>query len=115
MDIVAADASTAENGGPRDQLLRRNEAGVIQIAGIENLNVETATTNPLLSTRRKWAIRFNACGTVTAILGMKDYGRGWFSGYFAGLVAARLGIPFRRVRIYYSAAVPAVRFAEART
>jgi hypothetical protein len=46
--------------------------------------------------------------TVTLVLGMRDYGRGWFSAYFAGLVVARLGLPFRRVRIYYSATLPAV-------
>ena len=28
--------------------------------------------------------------------------------YFAGLVAVRLGIPFRRIRVYYSATLPAV-------
>jgi hypothetical protein len=46
--------------------------------------------------------------TRPSILGMRDYGRGWYSGYFAGLVTARLGVPFRRVRIYYSATLPAV-------
>jgi hypothetical protein len=39
---------------------------------------------------------------------MKDYGRGWFSAHFTGLVAARLGIPFRRFRVYYAATLPAV-------
>jgi hypothetical protein len=40
---------------------------------------------------------------------MRDYGRGCFSAYFADLVAARLGIPFRQIRVYYSANLPAVR------
>jgi hypothetical protein len=39
---------------------------------------------------------------------MRNYGRGWYSAYFAGLVTARLGVPFQRVRIYYSATLPAV-------
>jgi hypothetical protein len=39
---------------------------------------------------------------------MKDYGRGWFSAHFTGLAAARLGIPFRRFRVYYAATLPAV-------
>lgn len=57
---------------------------------------------------RRWAIRFGTDGTVTLVLGMKDYGRGWFSGYFASLVAARLEVPFHRVRLYYSGTFPAV-------
>jgi hypothetical protein len=39
---------------------------------------------------------------------MRNYGRGWFSAYFAGLAAARLGIPFRLVRVYYCGTLPAV-------
>jgi hypothetical protein len=47
-------------------------------------------------------------GVVTIVLGMRDYGRGCFSAYFANLVTVRLGIPFRRIRVYYSANLPAV-------
>ena len=79
-----------------------------RLASIEMLDIETVTASPALPAGRKWAIRFNAGGTVTIVLGMRDYGRGWFSAYFAGLVAARLGIPFGRVRVYYSANLPAV-------
>jgi hypothetical protein len=39
---------------------------------------------------------------------MRYYGLGWFTAYFAGLVSARLGIPFARVRVYYSGTLPAV-------
>jgi hypothetical protein len=77
-------------------------------ARVEMLDIETVITSSALPAGRKWAIRFNASGTVTIVLGMRDYGRGWFSAYFAGLVAARLGVPFRRVRVYYSANLPAV-------
>jgi CO/xanthine dehydrogenase Mo-binding subunit len=77
-------------------------------ASVEMLDIETVATSPALPAGWKWAIRFNASGTVTIVLGMRDYGRGWFSAYFAGLVAARLGVPFRRVRVYYSANLPAV-------
>jgi aerobic carbon-monoxide dehydrogenase large subunit len=72
------------------------------------LNVEMLATNPLLPTSRKWAIRFNASGTVTIVLGMRDYGWGWYSAHFASLAAARLGLPFRWMRVYYSATLPAV-------
>src|SRR5262245_34033382 len=71
------------------------------------LDIETVAFSPLLSSEWKWAIRFNTDGTMTIVLGMRNYGRGWFSAYFAGLVAARLGIPFRLVHIYYRASLPA--------
>jgi hypothetical protein len=98
-------AATDPIAAPHDT----SEVGLVESARAENLNVETVISNPLLPTDRKWAIRFNAGGTVTIVLGMKDDGRGWFSGYFAGLAAARLGVPFRRVRVYYSA-TPSQRF-----
>ena len=107
MDIVA-DTSKARNAKTYEPLSRAHSGRVVPPAGIENLNVEIVNKSPLLPTDRKWAIRFGAGETVTVVLGMRDYGRGWFSAYFAGLVADRLGLPFRRVRIYYSAALPAV-------
>jgi CO/xanthine dehydrogenase Mo-binding subunit len=108
MDIIAADLGTATNDTTCGHLPSAKEVGLIQSAGVENLNVETVTLNPVLPSDRKWAIRFKADGTVVIVLGMRDYGRGWFSPYFAGLVTARLGVPFSRVRIYYSATLPAI-------
>jgi hypothetical protein len=107
MDIVA-DTSKARNAKTYEPLSRAYSGRVMLRAGIENLNVEIVNRNPLLPTDRKWAIRFSPCETVTVVLGMRDHGCGWFSAYFAGLAAARLGVPFRRVRIYYSATLPAV-------
>jgi hypothetical protein len=72
------------------------------------LNVEMVTADPFLRTDRKSAIRFSASGTITIVLGIRDYGRGWYSAHFASLVATRLGLPFRRMRVYYSATLPAV-------
>jgi Molybdopterin-binding domain of aldehyde dehydrogenase len=107
MDITA-NTSSATNAGAREYSLVAKEYAVIQGPRARALDVETSAANPLLPTDRKWAIRFTSNGTVTIVLGMKDYGRGWFSGYFASLVAARLGVPFRRIRIYYSGTLPAV-------
>ena len=76
-------------------------------AAIETLDAETHASSPFLPTDRKWAIRLRG-DTVTIVLGMKDYGRGWFSAYFPNLVATRLGIPYRQIRIYYSDSFPAV-------
>lgn len=107
MDIIATELCTAKNNA-HDRLTPTGEARSVQNTTAKNLDVETVASNPVLPTDRKWAIRFNAGGTATIVLGMKDYGRGWFSSYFAGLVTARLGIPFRQVRVYYSATLPAV-------
>jgi hypothetical protein len=81
---------------------------MIDTTKVEHLSVETIASNPLLPTDRIWAIRFNADGTVTIVLGMRDYWRRWLSPHFAGFVATRLGIPFRRIRLCYSATLPAV-------
>jgi carbon-monoxide dehydrogenase large subunit len=104
MDITAATLFAAEDKG----LAPASEAGLAESVKIADPSVETVASTPLLSKDRKWALRFNADGTVTLILGMKDYGKGWFSAYFASLVAARLGMPIARVRLYYSATFPAV-------
>ena len=108
MDTIAAELLIAKNHPAPDQLDRTFEIGSVQNARVENLDIETDTSNPFLPANRKWAIRFNAGGTVTIVLGMRDYGRGCYSAYFAGLVTARLGVPFQRIRIYYSATLPAV-------
>jgi hypothetical protein len=107
MDVVA-DTSNAKNANTHEPLSRARSGRVVLSAGIKNLNVEILNKNPLLPVDSTWTIRFGAGETVTVVLGMRDYGRGWFSAYFAGLVVARLGLPFRRVRIYYSATLPAV-------
>src|ERR1700722_3420012 len=107
MDILA-DTSRSKNVNTYEPLSRAHSGRVVPREGIENLNVEIVNKSRLLPTDRKWAIRFGAGETVTVVLGMRDYGRGWFSAYFAGLVVARLGLSFRRVRIYYSATLPAV-------
>jgi len=107
MDIIATEACIAKSDA-HDHLARTSGAEFVREWTIDSLDVETVTSNPLLPTDRKWAIRITTGGTATIVLGMKDYGRGWFSGYFAGLLAARLGLPFRQVRVYYSATLPAV-------
>jgi CO/xanthine dehydrogenase Mo-binding subunit len=108
MDIIPTESRIAKGDAEHDHSSRTSEAGFCPSGSYENLNIETTTTNALLPTDRKWALRFNADGTVTIVLGMRDYGRGWFSAYFADRVASRLGIPFRRVRVYYSGTLPAV-------
>jgi hypothetical protein len=74
----------------------------------ERMNVEVVAKSPLLSSDRKWAIRFNANGLTTIVVGRRDFGNACLSAHFAQLVVARLGIPFGRIRLYYSAMLPAV-------
>jgi hypothetical protein len=77
-------------------------------AEIESLDAELLTSIPFPPSNDRWAIRFNPNRTVTIVLGVRDYGCGWFSPYFANLAASRLGIPVQQFRIYYSANHPAV-------
>jgi CO/xanthine dehydrogenase Mo-binding subunit len=77
--------------------------------GIRGLTVQTVGPISLLPHGQECGIRFEVDSTVTIILGMRDYGHGYVSPYFASLVAARLGIPLKQIRIYYAAAHPAVR------
>jgi hypothetical protein len=77
MGTTAAEC-IADGVAPPDDFLRLNEAGVTNIVGNDGLNVETVASNPHLSSDRKWAIRFKGSGTVTLVLGMRDYGRGWY-------------------------------------
>ena len=86
----------------------KSSVGILSLQSVGNLNVEMLTADPLLQRDRKSEIRFKADGAVTIVLGMRDYGRGWYSAHFASLVANRLGLPFRRIRVYYSATLPAV-------
>jgi carbon-monoxide dehydrogenase large subunit len=108
MDTIATELPIAKSYAAPGHLGRTSEIGFVQNVRVKNLNIETIPSSPFLPANRKWAIRFNAGGTVTIVLGIRDYGRGWYSGYFAGLVTARLGVPFQRVRIYYTATLPAV-------
>jgi CO/xanthine dehydrogenase Mo-binding subunit len=108
MDVIATESHIANSEAAHDHLSRATEAGFTWKTRVDDLNVAFVPANPLLPADRKWAIRFHAGGTITIVLGMRDYGRGWFSAYFAGVLAVRLGIPFRRVRVCYSATLPAV-------
>jgi Molybdopterin-binding domain of aldehyde dehydrogenase len=107
MHKIAANRCTADDDG-HDKFGCTGEVGPGRGAAGKSLDVDTVTSNHLIPVDRKWAVRFNPDGTVTIVLGMKDYGRGWYSAYFAGLVSARLGIPYQRVRVYYSGTLPAV-------
>jgi CO/xanthine dehydrogenase Mo-binding subunit len=71
-------------------------------------NAEIFASIPFLPSSERRAIQFNANKTVTLILPIGDYGRGWFTPYFANLAARRLGIPVRQLRVCYNAPHPAM-------
>jgi hypothetical protein len=107
MEISTTELRLAPNDAVQGYLVCTRAIGAIRNKRAENLEAEAVASSPLLPADGRWAIRFGADGTVTLVLGMRNYGRGCFSGYFASLVAARLGVPFRRVRLYYSGNLPA--------
>jgi hypothetical protein len=74
---------------------------------IGTLDTEIVPTSPAIPHDLKSGLRFRG-NIVILVLGMREYGQGLYTAYFAGLVALRLGIPFRRLRVYYSATRPAV-------
>jgi hypothetical protein len=107
MDIANIERRGANNSGAHGFCACTSVVELVRNGAAKNLGIETTASGPWLPGDRKWAIRFGAGARVTIILGMRNYGRGCFSAYFASLVADRLGIPFRRVRLYYSGNLPA--------
>ena len=75
----------------------------------EGLNVEMAGSCTLLPYRPKCGVQFGTDSTVTIVLGMRDSGWADASAYFANLLVARLGVPFSRIRLYYTDIHPAAR------
>jgi hypothetical protein len=75
----------------------------------EGLNVEMAGPCALLPNRPKCGVQFGIDSTVTIVLGMRDSGWADASTYFANLLVARLGIPFNKIRLYYTGIHPAAR------
>jgi hypothetical protein len=58
MDIIATELHIVKNDA-HDRPARTVEVGFVQGATVENLDVVTVASNPVLPTDRKWAIRFN--------------------------------------------------------
>jgi CO/xanthine dehydrogenase Mo-binding subunit len=76
---------------------------------LSHLDVEFTGPGSLLPYGHKCRLHFDASGTVILTIGIRDYGRGYASPYFASLVVARLGIPPTRVRLYYAGNLPAAK------
>jgi hypothetical protein len=107
MNITADNLLASKNERVRSDVSNSDEPFLS--AGVGGLNVEIVAPISLLPHGRKCGLRFELDSTVTIILGMKDYGHGYVSPYFASIVATGLGVPLKEIRIYYAAANPAVR------
>ena len=107
MNISADRLLVSRNEGVGGDVLYSDE--LVLYSGIHSLIVRTVGPLSLLPHGQECGIRFEVNSTVTIILGMRDYGHGYVSPYFASLVATRLGIPLKQIRIYYAGAHPAVR------
>jgi hypothetical protein len=75
---------------------------------LRSLNVDIAN-NGLLPEGPICGIHFEQNGLVTIVIGSCAYDRGYITSYLASVVAAGLGIPLSRLRVYYSGTLPAVR------
>ena len=73
------------------------------------LDVEVVGPRSLLPYGHKCRLHFDASGTATVTIGIRNYGRGYASPYFSSLVVARLGLPATRVRLYYAGNLPAAK------
>jgi hypothetical protein len=102
---------TCRTGAENDEqvIASGRASGVVPSEGLEVLNVEVVGPKSLLPYGRKCSLRFGAKGAATITIGIRDYGRGYASSYFASLVVARLGIPATRVYLYYAGNLPAAK------
>jgi hypothetical protein len=78
------------------------------------LDVEIKGPAALLPYHQRCGIRFDSDATVTVILGMCDPQWADASACLAELVVARLGIPLKQVRLFYTGMRPAARRAPLR-
>jgi hypothetical protein len=109
MNIQIEYPSTRETYIPRTSPIFPTQRDVPWRALEEGLNVEMAGPCTLLPYRPKCGIQFGTDSTVTIVLGMRDSGWADASTYFANLLVARLGIPFNKIRLYYTDIHPAAR------
>ena len=109
MNIRIEHPSTHETYIPRTSRILSTQHDLPWRALQEGLNVEMAGPCALLPYRPKCGIQFGTDSTVTIVLGMRDSGWADASTYFANLLVARLGIPFNKIRLYYTGIHPAAR------
>ena len=75
---------------------------------VDDLDVEMVVPALLFPYRQTCGVRLGRNGAVTIVLGTRDPGHD-ASSYLAGILVERLGIPWSRVRLFYTGMHPAVR------
>lgn len=103
MNIRIEHPSTYEIYIPRTSAIFSTQRDVPWRALEEGLSVEMAGPCTLLPYRPKCGVQFGIDSTATIVLGMRYSGWADASTYFANLLVARLGIPFKTIRLYYRA------------
>jgi hypothetical protein len=88
-----------------DILIQPSHARTI---GVDDLDVEMVVPALLFPYRQTCGVRLGRNGAVTIVLGTRDTGHD-ASSYLAGILVERLGIPWSRVRLFYTGMHPAVR------
>jgi hypothetical protein len=88
-----------------DILIQPSHARTI---GVDDLDVEMVVPALLFPYRQTCGVRLGRNGVVTIVLGTRDPGHD-ASSYLAGILVGRLGIPWSRVRLFYTGMHPAVR------
>jgi hypothetical protein len=96
-----------KNGAAGSAAANAPDADIARGAGANGLSVEMPRSLPPHGHR--CGITFDIGGTATIVLGMRDFGHGYASPYFASVAVRRLGIPFNRIRLYYAGVHPAAK------
>ena len=110
MNIMTDSLLSPKNGSTGSGAADPDGADIVRSARADGLGVEMIGSRLLLPHGQKCWIAFaGAC--VTVGLGMRDFGHGYASPYFASVAVGRLGIPFNRIRLYYMGVHPAVKIA----
>ena len=88
-----------------DILIQPSRARTISL---DDLDVEMVVPALLFPYRQTCGVRLGRNGVVTIVLGTRDPGHD-ASSFLAGILVERLGIPWSRLRLFYTGMHPAVR------
>ena len=103
-EIYPISITVDRNKPTADILIQPSHARTI---GVDDLDVEMVVPALLFPYRQTCGLRLGRNGVVTIVLGTRDPGHD-ASSYLAGILVERLGIPWSRLRLFYTGMHPAV-------
>ena len=103
-EIYPIPITVNRNKPTADILIQPSHAHTI---GVDDLDVEMVVPALLFPYRQTCGVRLGRDGAVTIVLGTRDPGHD-ASSYLAGILVERLGIPWNRLRLFYTGMRPAV-------